>query len=270
LLRPIAVAAVVVFFGITDFRVPWRQAIGHGTSRQTLRLVTCNLHNWYSNPYVLNAFVNEANPDIILLQDYTREREPLLVQQPGWYRFPFDGMYIASRYPFGEFENLLPTDARAVAYARLGLPLGKAQCYSVDLPGGKIHLVNLHLASAHFPLALVRERQAFGPAFLTANSERRREESTTISRRLQAIGGPFIVGGDFNTSDDSVIFRQSWSWLRDAFSDAGFGFGTTYAKHYTWLRIDHVLSNGDWHCTDFRIGTDVGSGHRPILVVFER
>ena len=97
---------------------------------------------------------------------------------------------------------------------------------------------------------------------MAANSERRRKESMAISSRVNAIGGPFIVAGDFNTPDDSPIFRHAWWRLRDGFSDAGFGFGTTYAKHHTWLRIDHVLSNDGWRCVECRTapmsGRDIG------------
>jgi endonuclease/exonuclease/phosphatase (EEP) superfamily protein YafD len=270
LLLPMVISGVIVLFGEMEFRVPWRQAIPDGSTTQTLRIVTCNLHNIESDPNVLNAFVTENNPDIILLQDYTQEREPLMVQQGGWYRHPYNGMYIASRYPFGKFENLLPVDSAGIAYETLGLLLGKADCYEVDMPGGPFHLVNVHLASAHRSLSVLRQREAFGPELMTANSRRRRAESMAISARVNLIGGPFIIAGDFNTPDDSPIFRQAWWRFRDGFSDAGFGFGTTYAKHHTWLRIDHVLSDGGWHCVEFRTGPDVGSGHRPIIAVFER
>ena len=267
---PLAIASAVVLLGIMGLEIPWRRALPEPTGHQKLRIVTCNLHNWHSNFDILSAFINQANPDIILFQDYTREREPLMVKRGVWYRRPCDGMYIASRFPIGNVENLIPRDQATKAYESVGLPLGKAQCFSVDLPGGRIHLVNLHLASAHYPLEWVRDGSDIGPELLDINSWRRGVESAAISKRIQEIGGPFIVAGDFNTPDDSIIFRKSWWRLRDAFTEDGFGFGATYARHHTWLRIDHLLSNEDWHCTDFQIGTDVGSGHRPILAVFER
>jgi endonuclease/exonuclease/phosphatase (EEP) superfamily protein YafD len=267
---PLAISAALLLFGIMEFQVPWRRMISHRTGTQTLRLVTCNLHNIESNPEVLNAFIDQSNPDIILLQDYAFSREPRRVQRPGWYRFPLDGMYIASRYPFGHFENLLPIDANAMAYTSLGLPLGKAQCFAVDAPGGAFHLVNLHLASAHQAIKILRDGKSFGPELMTADSERRGEESMAISERVQTIGGPFIIAGDFNTPDDSIIFRRAWWRLGDSFAQAGFGFGTTYAKHHTWLRIDHILTGGGWRCIHIQTGPDVGSGHRPILAVLER
>ena len=159
LFLPLVISGVTMLFGVMEFRIPWRQMIPHESIKQTLRLVTCNLHNTESDLNILNAFVTETNPDIILLQDYTWQREPQIVQHGGWYRHPYEGMYVASRYPFGKFEDLLPLDSSAVAYERFGLLRGHAHCYVVDAPGGPFHLVNLHLASAHRSLAVLRQRK---------------------------------------------------------------------------------------------------------------
>ena len=41
-----------------------------------------------------------------------------------------------------------------------------------------------------------------------------------------------ILAGDFNLPVDSAIYREYWSGYRDAFSDAGWGFGYT-----EWPRV---------------------------------
>jgi len=74
------------------------------------------------------------------------------------------------------------------------------------------------------------------------------------------------VLGDFNTPVESAFFRESWGDLADAFSVAGTGFGMTKYNGWIRVRIDHVLTNDQWHVDRARVGADAFSDHRPLLV----
>lgn len=267
---PLVLVGLTVLFTITGFRIPWRKALPAGTPHETVRLFTYNLHGRQSNVALLDQLVNEAQPDIVLLQDYASSRMPSLVKTQGWYRDRIEGMFIASRFPLHRIENMLPRDSAALEYQRHDWPLGGAFCYAIDLPDGTIHLVNLHLASPHQQLEALRYRGPDAGAALQADSDRRTFESLTIAAQVRQIGGPFIIAGDFNTPDDSPLFRIAWHDYDDAFNTAGFGFGTTYANHHTWLRIDHVLYDPSWRCRACWVGPPLGSGHRPLVAVLER
>ena len=267
---PALLAAVVVLFGIMDFRVPWRLMLPDGGRRNSISLFTCNLHGNQADAAVLNAFVNQTRPSIIVLQNYSTSRRLEILREGLWHTRRDRELYVASRYPLRKEADFLCFDASAEEYAREGLPLGNATCYAIDAPGGTFHLVNLHLASPHLALARLRRDRAAAGVQLAANSLRRGEESQTINARVQQIGGPFVLAGDFNTPDDSPLFKTAWSRYVDAFSTAGFGFGATYDRHRTWLRIDHVLCDRGWHCTECRVGDDVGSGHHPVFAVLQR
>lgn len=269
---PVLLAGLVVLFAIMGFRVPWRKALPAPATHETLRLFTCNLHGRQANPLLLEQLESQFEPDIILYQDYTHTREPALARSPGWHGEQFDNLYIASRFPFRKLDDLLPkSDPAAQVYASHGWAVGAAVCYAIDLPDGHtIHLINVHLASAHAQLEAIRDRDASGPESLQAGSERRAFESLVVAAAARRIGGPFIIAGDFNTPDDSPLFGEAWRGLDDAFNTAGFGFGTTYANHHTWLRIDHVLYDPTWHCAECQVGPPVGSGHRPVMAVLQR
>ena len=269
---PLLLAGAVVLFAVTGFRVPWRNALPAPRAHETVRLFTCNLHNRQANPLLLEQLIAESQPDIILYQDYHPAREPGIARTPGWHGERYSGVYIASRFPFHRVTDLLPHDDPAARrYASHGWPLGDAVCYAIDLPGGQtIHLINVHLASAHWQLEALRDRDPTGPAALQADSERRAFESFTVAAAARQLGGPVIIAGDFNTPDDSPLFRQAWGEFDDAFNMAGLGFGTTYANHHTWLRIDHVLYDPSWHCQECWVGPPIGSGHRPVMAVLNR
>lgn len=268
---PVLLTGAVVLFAIMGFRLPWRKALPAPAAHESLRVFTCNLHGHQSDPRLLEQLVGQMQPDVILYQDYTHAREPTVVHSPGWHGEQFGSIYIASRFPYRRVESLLPFDEAARLYNGHGWPVGIAVCYAIDLPGGQtIHLINLHLASAHWQLKAVRDRDPTGPVSLQADSERRAYESMIVSAAARRLGGPMIIAGDFNTPDDSPLFRQAWGDFDDAFNMAGFGFGTTYSEHHTWLRIDHVLYDPSWHCSQCRVGPPIGSGHRPVMAVLQR
>lgn len=267
---PVLVAAATVLFAIMGFRIPWRRAIPTGTAHQTLTIFTCNLHGRAAKSDLLDAVVDEAQPDIVLLQEYSSARKPSLVKTGIWYTDRVEGNFIASRYPIRRLDRLIPRDAAASAYASHGWALGEANLYEVDLPGRLIHLINLHLASPHAQLSGLAAGDETAKAGLEADSARRTFESTLVAQNARQVGGPFVIAGDFNTPDDSPLFRLAWPDFDDAFNTAGFGFGATYANHHTWLRIDHILYDPSWRCRQCWAGPPIGSGHRPVVAVLER
>ncbi len=84
---------------------------------------------------------------------------------------------------------------------------------------------------------------------------------------LEGTDGTIIVAGDFNATIHSPALR---GLIRDAnLQDARRGFGW----NPTWMRntplaaaIDHVLYRGTVEIRNFRVLSDFGSDHRPLLV----
>jgi vancomycin resistance protein VanJ len=266
-----AAAGVFALFGLLGFCIPWRTWAHQSRGHLKLRVMTCNAHARQMSTDTLEELISENNPDIIALQDFWPRRMPQALTQPGWFIHRDDELFIASRYPITRSEDLgihvvRPIDQTAAWVSRTGA----AACYTIGLPGGPITFVNLHLASAHQSLSAMREDAQLSGELLAENTSRRRYESDVIRQRLNQIGNPVILAGDFNTPDDSPLFRNAWSGLQDAFNTAGFGFGLTYARHRTALRIDHVLCDPSWTIRDCRVGNDVGSGHRVLVADLER
>ncbi len=86
---------------------------------------------------------------------------------------------------------------------------------------------------------------------------------------------PYIVAGDFNLSDQSVIYNDLAAALGDSFREAGTGLGTSWpmlratfglpSSIPPLVRIDYI-----WHSADFRavtaaVGPFLGSDHLPML-----
>ena len=251
--------------------VPWGAAPAGATAHVRLRVLTCNLHRTQANRAVLDAFITETQPDLIALQDASSKVIPSCLKQGGWYQDRYGELYLISRYPIHIVEYF-PLGAFRVD-ADWNDPMryiGTAGCWRVEGPAGVFHFVNLHLSSPHRALGQMPHDWELAGQMLRSNSQRRQRESQIIRQDIARLGEPIVLAGDFNTPCDSPIFRRQWSDLGDAFSAAAWGFGISYAKHYTWLRIDHILYDRGWTCRQCRAGPDVGSGHRAVFAELER
>ncbi len=146
----------------------------------------------------------------------------------------------------------------------------------VQTPERDIDFCSVHMLSPHEGIDAVLDRQTVlrpseGPV-LDAEIERRSEESADAARWVGRLPHSFILAGDFNMPIESRIYRRDWANYRNAFSDAGFGFGYTewpQIRRVSWLswgvRIDHVVTASGWRCRCCRVGPDIGSDHRPLI-----
>jgi endonuclease/exonuclease/phosphatase family metal-dependent hydrolase len=186
----------------------------------------------------------------------------------GWHVLFRDRLVVASRYPVVE-EGSLPRTT--VPGKTVGIR------YLIQRPGGEVQLFNLHLLTPRPGLEAVLDRKRgldlSGIPQLEAILRIRNDESWETSSWVASYKGPKIVVGDFNMPEDSGIYRDTWTFLQNAFSSTGFGFGfTKITRQHGWVygtRIDHVLYNAPWRCVRVWVGPDIGSDHVPVLADFE-
>lgn len=92
-------------------------------------------------------------------------------------------------------------------------------------------------------------------------------ELRAIAERVGRISGPRLVVGDLNTTDGSPYFAEFLrvSGLRD--SRLGFGSQPSWP---TWspyrIAIDHALPSRDLAIVQRRLGSMIGSDHRPLIL----
>ena len=263
------VFGLTALFALSGFRAPlWRPAPGN----QSFRIVSANLHNGEADGRVLNDFLQKTQPDVVALQEYDRRTKLPYIHQPGWHIAQFSHMVLASRWPVTLVPGRLLDDGKATPNEyKLDTEIWAiAVPYDIEMPGGPVRVISLHLASPHQALGLMRRERDLAVDLLKSNSARRALELKALRSEADDMGGKVILVGDFNTPSDSPIFRDAFSGYQDAFDSIGFGFGTSYAKHHTSLRIDHVLYGSDWKCRRCYTGNDVGSGHHALLADMTR
>ncbi len=255
---PAGLAALIVLGPIMGFVWAGAWSSRSVPAGRSVRLMTANLGSRLVVPSALFDLVHRLNPDVVVMQECTERAAEAFVERP-WSYHDDDGLCFASRVPVEDaaIRYRQDTFGRGAFGARYRLRLG-------DVP---IEIANLHLDSPRDGiLALVRGTD--GRAGLQAAITERRDQSRLVRQWLaDADQQTVIVAGDFNVMEESAIYRESWGFLRNAFSTAGLGWG--YTKRENWFlaaRIDHVLTGPRWWARRAWVEAGIGSDHRPLVV----
>jgi endonuclease/exonuclease/phosphatase (EEP) superfamily protein YafD len=197
--------------------------------------------------------IKQEQPDIILLQEVYPPLGGYLAAQlldlyPGQKAYaayePWAGQAIISRYPLTQVD-----------YVRAE---GRAQKVQVDTPAGPIIVWNIH---PHQPMPWARHYQ----------------QIAALAESIAKNKGPLIVGGDFNTTDQSEAYQLINQYLQNAHWEAGWGFGFSFPSYDRALadvstlvgpvvRIDHIFYSQHFTARSARtLRESAGSDHFPVV-----
>jgi vancomycin resistance protein VanJ len=244
----------------------------------TLRVMTNNI--WRLNPTseAVTRLVAASNPDVIFLQEVQLSTQQDAITALNT-NYPYQtsltdeirlGMYTAvnltfSRYPFVISEKI-----------ELDLP-GMPFIYRnvIEVNRQRVALYNVHLVA---PIGGSSRPQPSDNYIVQAvfgfDDRQRNQQIETLLAHLAAEPYPYIIAGDFNTSDLSMTYNLLASQMRDTFNDAGTGFGGSWpmVEALGWpsfippmVRMDYI-----WHSSGLQTvkawqGDFTGSDHLPIL-----
>lgn len=222
-----------------------------------------NHWEWIDDDNIPNKivdFVNKQNPDILLLQEYYKKDDAK-------FNYPFEfvktkkisdksGLAIFSKYPIinsGSFD--FKGTSNNIIF--------------VDILNKKdtIRVYNLHLQS----LQINPDQENFGQENSEKLLGRLRDGFTKQAIQTEKFlnqqkkwKGKTIIAGDFNNTSFSWVYNKITKDKKDAFIEAGEGFGKTF--NYTFpMRIDFILTDETANITSFTTFENKLSDHFPIL-----
>lgn len=222
---------------------------------QHLKVMSFNVWRLNENLDQVAGLVEHENPEVLLLQEVS----PQMAQQVQTYwqaAMPDSRLYletdaysqqaIISRHPLSRIDS---------SYRE-----GRALKVLVETPAGPVQVWNVHTSQ---PIAWRYHQREF----------------TALTNALPHTTGPLIVGGDFNTTDQSEMYGLINQYLRNAHWDAGWGFGFSFPADVRPLRrvriptplirIDHVFYNDYFFARSARtLSNSGGSDHFPIVAEF--
>ena len=237
------------------------------TEGARLRVMTIN--QLYSNQRVadLIAAIRAQDADIVAIQELSepvaeatsrqlRDAYPHQFLTPGAEDY---GLGILSRYP-------LRMAARTRGFVGLRM--------IVDVDGAAITLINVHLNA---PQVTTRRLRQFRPVkvVLDYDTSQRAGDFPSLLREIDAVAGPLVVMGDFNTSDREPPYAELAGRLHDAYRETAWGFGFTFPDNrriarltvpFPLVRIDYVWSRGGLAPVAARVACDSGGSDHCAVV----
>lgn len=251
----LALVPVVTFLGLygglllPPLRPPTVCAANNGC--QHLRVMTFNVASAAPGDRVLAA-IRAADPDIVALEELVAPQieilDPALADD-----YPYrvhhagivNGKGLWSRYP------ILDSDMRVFGTTNTQL------IATVDIDGTPVTVVAAHPPR---PRLSLRGGYIYDPGV---------DEDYRQLAAIGTAGGPAIIMGDFNNTDQSDNYRRMrQAGLTDAFRAAGSGFGATFPARL-WplppVRIDFIFVTDDFTPVDAHVGPDGWSDHYPVV-----
>ena len=236
---------LLVSSSLTRFYIDASESSDQDTS---LRIISINVLSDNTEYQKVLDFVDEVNPDILFLLEYSAAWDQALNKLPDDFIFHEKeirednfGLAVYSKVPVDSIERL---------------SFGK-----FDTPS-----YMLNLSFEHTPLTIVGTHAI--PPFHPYLFNLRTKQFIEIGNSLKQKPGEQILIGDFNCSGFSPNFRDFLAdgHLRD--SRLGFGIQPSWFARTRLLKIDldHALVSAGLGVTNRSVGPDVGSDHLPLVL----
>jgi endonuclease/exonuclease/phosphatase family metal-dependent hydrolase len=163
---------------------------------------------------------------------------------------------IASRYPMIR-GTLIPINPPR---------LDGRQAYAVHLrirvDSDTVSVVAVHLASPRDELSAALK---FDFTKLRNSSRTRSQQAERLAQYLETIRDPLVIAGDFNTLEESQIYKRYFGGYTNAFRATSSGFGHTMQAGVHRLRIDHVLTGAGMRPVAVNTEWNWPTEHRPVI-----
>ena len=235
---------------------------GRSAGAPTIRVLTYNTHCATGGVDNVARIIRDTGPDVVCLQEVagignSPDPAPALAAALSGYevkRTSRGGMTL-SRCPIVK-NRVVPLGSPTVAR--------QALMTAIDVRGQRVTVVNVHLMTSDIG-ALHAESVSSLSHGLRRASAVRTQQVAALLRLCEGVAGPLVAAGDFNTPPGTKVHRLMSAQLRDAFMQAGHGFGLTFTSARPLLRIDYVWASSQLRVQSCRALDTQVSDHRPVL-----
>ncbi len=271
LLAPLAAGALVWLFPVMGFVLPRLPARPAGP---VIRVLSYNTGHAVDGVERLRDLVRETRADLVLFQWTSHEAEAALrgpdfvdwsVRRAGQFT-------VASRYPVLSIEGVgfpAPPDASLpCAHAVVESPLGTLDVFAMRPKSARLELAALRKMGLRRRVAEFVGDLETGK--LAASAALREAQTRSVAAAAAGARHLVLIAGDSNLPDGSRLLRTTLGSYRDAFVEAGWGFGYSYPARLPWMRLDRVLLGPGLEALAFEVQGRRASGHRAILAEVAR
>ena len=232
-----------------------------------------NLFQWIERESVkdeMKAFIDEQNPDILCIQEYSETANvDLRVYK---HKFIFmqgnkikTGQAIFSKFPIIDQGNIeFPESDNLIVYADIRKGSDTIRVYNMHLQSIKISPDVSEMQEHVETIDQQKSQMVFkriGQAFT-----KQQLQAEILMKHKKECNYPMIICGDMNNSAFSYVYRSIKGNLNDCFEEAGKGFGETYNFKYYPARIDYIFADKSMKVKSFQNFPQFkNSDHFPIV-----
>jgi endonuclease/exonuclease/phosphatase family metal-dependent hydrolase len=273
------VSGLVLLIGITFINKFYKfSAVELPKAENDFTIMSYNVHlfnvfKWIDRndvPSEILSFINEKNPDILCIQEYSSSADIDLKVYPHRYIFTDGnniktGQAIFSKFPIIDQGNVIfPNSTNNVVFA--------------DIKKGKdiIRVYNMHLQSLKISPdvneidenieAINQNKSQMMFKRISVAFKEQQQQAEIFKEHKKDCQYPVVICGDMNNSAFSYVYRNIKGKLKDSFEEAGKGFGETYKFRYYPARIDYIFVDEKITVKKFENFPEfINSDHFPIM-----
>jgi len=253
-------------YATTFFRLNNKEILSApSTSIMSYNVRLFNKYGWIKDKNTENNlvdFIKKQHPNILCLQEYHNQKR---IEDFYPYRYIFYkdttehfGQAIFSIYPIINKASLNFKDTNNNAiYADVVKNMDTIRIFNV-------HLESLHLNPKKDQVNEKNSQRlikSIGKTFI-----KQQKQIILLRNTLKNTTLKTVICADLNNTAFSWAYRVAKLGFKDAFSEAGSGFGTTYRYNYLPLRIDFILTDNYFNILSFKTYKVKYSDHYPIKV----
>ncbi len=233
-----------------------------------------NVFKWLDRddvPDDILTFINEKNPDILCIQEYSNSAEIDLKVYSHKYILMEGNQIKTAQAIFSKFP--------IINQGNIAFSNSNNNVIFVDIKKGKdiIRVYNMHLQSIKISPDVSQLDEKNIDAIDQGKSEKlfnriskafmqQQQQAELIKEHKKDCSYPIIICGDMNNSAFSYVYRNIKGSLKDSFEEAGVGFGATYKFRYYPARIDYIFADDTMKVKKFESFSDFeNSDHYPIM-----
>lgn len=231
-----------------------------------LKILTLNCKAMQLGKTEIKNYIQSQNADVVLLQEAVPGGE--IQELDGYYRN--SSPVIIGTYT----KHKILADEKIVTGGN-----SFANATDVEIRGKIYRFINVYLEPFQLKKSMLKpsqnadvneEKTKFLLKRMMPVFREHQSEIDAISAAVKNSPYPVFLGGDFNSVPNSYEYYQISTLLKDAFTEAGSGSGTSFHDYKFPLRIDYIFSSENQKAASYKVDRNVNiSDHFPVTATFK-
>ena len=243
--------------------------ISNGIKVMSFNVRLFNSFKWIDSksvPQSIETFINKENPDLVCLQEHSKEFNPKFKNYPYQHIVSSkyngqNGLCILSKYPLKNRGRLDFEDSNNSAlYADFYYKKDSIRIYNVHLESLSINSKDTLLTQEHFRKFVGRIQSVI------QKQELQIDQFVKVDQKNKH---PTIICTDLNNNAFSRVYKRLKADRLDAFDLSGDGLGATYKLAYFPFRIDFIFTDQKFKVINFKTHDLKLSDHKPISALLQ-